>query len=1028
MLDRHNSRLHTRQLLGLTLVMIGVAAVSVGWWNSGGIYRSLSMVRHSGMALEKRKSKGKWQKVNGKNQPAISIQQSVISAPAPSPQPPAPTLHHSSFISHRLSSPVPSPQPLAHAFLVTRHSSLVTAPLRFEANEGQTDRQVQFLSRGRGYTLFLTTNEAVLALQRIKTKSKGKRQKAKGKNEEAKDLTASGNPSPNPEPSIENPKSKIQNRQPLAPAVVRMKLEGANPAPQVSGLGELPGRSNYFIGNDPEKWRTNVPNYVKVQYKDVYRGVDLVYYGNQGQLEYDFVVAPGADPNSIKLSFQGAKGIHVDKESGDLVLNSSGSALRFHKPVVYQPEESQKSKVKSQKSKVEEPLIDGHSVLRASKLATRNSKLAVPKSKIGNPKSEITVGFEVAGYDPNKPLVIDPVLAYSTYLGGSDFDAGTSIAVDSTGNAYVTGETASTDFPTMFPYQANNAGNSDVFVTKLDPSGTTRVYSTYLGGSLSERGTSIAVDSFGNAYITGRTNSDDFPMMNAFQADLLGDYDAFVVKLNADGNALLYSTYFGGGGNDAGLGIAVDAWGDAYVTGGASVLSMDDFPTTTGAFQRVFGGGMNDAFVAKFDPSRAGPASLVYSTFLGGGDIERGNSIAVDSAGNAYLTGRTRSTDFPTRNPLQMAYGGGSYDAFVAKLNDTGTDLIYSTFLGGSELDQGYGIAVDSAGNVYVTGETASLDLPITPESAFQPTFGGGLNDAFVAMIDSTGGVLVYSTYLGGSDVDLGSGIAVDASGNAYVTGATTSTDFPTANPLQPANGGGLDAFVARIDPSQQGSVSLVYSTYLGGSGAENPPFQGAGGNPVGAIAVDASGNTYVTGGTTSTDFPTANPLQPDNGGGTDAFVAMIAATGALPDYALTATASSPTIVPGDSASYRITVTPARGFTGDVSFSTSGLPDNASVSFNPPLVAITDPSPQSSRMTVTTSVSTPLGIYPLTVTGTSGNLQHDASVSLIVADPASANVSISKTGSPNPVEVGTNLTYSVNVTQGAIYEIESSSH
>ena len=618
--------------------------------------------------------------------------------------------------------------------------------------------------------------------------------------------------------------------------VLRMKLLGANPAPGVSGLDEMPAKSNYFIGNDAKKWHTNVPMYAKVKYKSVYSGIDLVYYGNQRQLEYDFVVAPGGDPRRIQLGIRGAKKISRS-EDGDLVLAMNEGEIRWHQPVVYQEKDGTRQE------------IAAHYAI----------------------KGKNRVGFEVAGYDLRKPLFIDPLI-YSTYLGGSGDDWGSGIAVDSSGSAYVTGYTDSTNFPTTNPLQPVYGGDYDAFVAKLNPTGSALVYSTYLGGSGLDQGNGIAVDSSGNAYVTGYTISTDFPTMNPFQPIYGGNEDAFVAKLNPTGSALVYSTYLGGSGLDQGNGIAVDSSGNAYVTG---YTGSTDFPTMTPLQPANSSGGDYDAFVAKLNPTGS---ALVYSTYLGGSGWDFGQGIAVDSSGNAYVTGTTQSTDFPTKNPLQQANGAGDgQNAFVAKLNTTGSALVYSTYLGGSAGDEGLGIAVDSSANAYVTGYTGP-DFPTM--NPLQPAFGGGTygTDAFVTKLNPTGSGLIYSTYLGGGENDVGSAIAVDSSGNAYVTGYTQSTDFPTVNPSQPANGGGYsDAFVAKLNPT---GSALVYSTYLGGSGEE----LGHG------IAADGPGNAYVTGYTDSTDFPTANPLQPAEGDGGccgDAFVAKIANGPALAPLSL---------------------------------------------------------------------------------------------------------------------------------------------
>jgi hypothetical protein len=664
-------------------------------------------------------------------------------------------------------------------------------PLHFEANQGQTDERVKFLARGSGYGLFLTSTESVLVLRKAEARRPGKGV-ARGEAATAKRSSA--------------------------PEVLQMKLLGADPRAAIEGREELPGKSHYFIGNDPKKWRTDVPQYARVEYKDVYPGVSLTYYGNQSQLEYDFVVSPGGDPGRIRLGIEGAEEIHVDAE-GNLVLSLPGGEVVEKAPVVYQEVNGARK------------AVEGRFVLRG----------------------RAEVGFEVGTYEADRPLVLDPVLVYSTYLGGGGGDLGLGIAVDASGNAYITGYTFSFNFPTANPLQAAFGGGIvDAFVAKVNAAGSALVYSTYLGGSGNDNGLGIAVDASGNAYVTGFTSSTNFPTANPLQAAYGGGiYDAFVAKVNAAGSALVYSTYLGGSGNDNGYGIAVDGSGNAYVTGDTN---STNFPTAN-PLQAANGGG-DDAFVAKVN---AAGSALVYSTYLGGSGWEFGQGIGVDTFGNAYVTGLTQSTNFPTANPLQAAFGGGT-DAFVAKVNAAGSALVYSTYLGGSAGDVGDGIAMDASGNAYVTGYTFSANFPTAnPLQAAN----GGSSDAFVAKLNAAGSALVYSTYLGGSGDDEGVGIAVDASGNAYVMGDTTSTNFPTANPLQAASGGGYDAFVAKVNAA---GSALVYSTYLGGLGDDF----GLG------IAVDASGNAYVTGFTYSTNFPTANPLQAANGGGSDAFVAKI--------------------------------------------------------------------------------------------------------------------------------------------------------
>ncbi|HEX5715143.1 MAG TPA: IPTL-CTERM sorting domain-containing protein [Thermoanaerobaculia bacterium] len=656
-------------------------------------------------------------------------------------------------------------------------------PLSFEANQGQVDSAVRFLSRGEGYTLFLTSTEAVLSLRGAQRDS-----------------------------------------------IVRMRLVGGNRDPRLVGVSPRATKSNYLLGNDPRHWHTDVPHYDRVRAEDVYPGVDLIYRGNPRQLEYDFVIAPGADPGRIRLAFRGADAITRGAE-GELILHTANGDLVQHAPVVYQEIGEQRQRV------------DGRYIL----LARRE------------------VGFEIGRYDRTRPLIIDPVLSYSTYLGGSSSEHGfgtttSGIAVDGAGNAYIASTTDSTTFPGVSgsSIQPARAGDDDAFVTKINAAGTAIVYSTFLGGSGGDLGTDIAVDGAGNAYVTGMTNSFPFPGINgsSIQPGYAGGFsDGFVTKIDPAGAAIVYSTFLGGSDIDESLGIAADAAGNVYITGWTSSTT---FPGVNGSsIQPIHAGGFRDGFVTKIDP--AGTA-IVYSTFLGGSGVDEAKGIAIDSAGGAYVTGRTFSTTFPgvSGSSIQPAKGGSS-DAFVTKIDPTGTAIVYSTFLVGSpQVDEAFGIAVDFAGNACVTGFT----------------FVGPDSEAFVIKVNPAGTALVYSILLGGSGSESGLGVGVDGAGNAYVTGWTNSTSFTgvDGSSIQPVYGGGLeDAFVTRINLLG----TAIDSTFLGGSGEEF----GRG------IAVDVAGNANVTGTTDSTNFPGTNEssIQPVYGGGVnDAFVTKISSADLL--------------------------------------------------------------------------------------------------------------------------------------------------
>jgi hypothetical protein len=597
-------------------------------------------------------------------------------------------------------------------------------PLRFEENRGQTDASVRYIARDANETLFLTPTEAALALR---------------------DHAAS------------------------PASVVRMRFEGTAGAKSLIAEDPSETKIHYFVGADAARWHDDVPSFSRVRYRDVYSGVDVVYYGSAGELEYDFVVAPGARADDIDLAFDGADAMHVDRD-GDLVLHTGAGDLVQKRPFAYQPNGNQRNQIQA----------------RYVRRGKRN------------------IGIALGRYDHRRPLVVDPlVLSYSTYLGGSGMDKVLSLAVDAAGNSYVAGLTQSIDFPVANAAQPANGGSTDVFVSKI----------------------------------------------------------------NASGTALIYSTYLGGSNIDAALGIAKDGAGNAYVTG---YTASANFPVTAGAFQPALNGGAYDAFVVKLAPT----GSLQYSTYLGGSDIEVANAIAVDGAGNAYVTGFTCSTDFPVMNAFQPLLHGAPYgcfsgwDAFVSKFDASGAALVYSTYFGGFGQDEAKAIAIDSLGRAVITGYTASSDLPI---AGLQMTGYNGSKDPFVSRF-TTAGWLDYSTYFGGSGDDEGSSIALDGVGDVYVSGLTQSTDFPTANAFQGNLHGPQDAFVAKLAIAAPSSASLIYSSYLGGRSDESGR----------AIAVDSSGFAYVTGFTESLDFPVVAPIQPMLRGPKDAFVTRVKPDGAL--------------------------------------------------------------------------------------------------------------------------------------------------
>lgn len=685
-------------------------------------------------------------------------------------------------------------------------SSLIKVPITFITNFGQMDSKVKYYIKGGEFGFYFTKEEVVLSF------IKGTSKKIINKNSN---------------------QSEIFKEEDKIGVAIAMQFIDTSPDLKIEGQIKGDGRVNYLKGNNTEKWYRDVPIYERVVYKEIWKGIDLVFYGGRTQLKYEFIVYPGADFKDIKLSYKGSDDIFIDDE-GNLLIKTELGALVDKAPVSYQE-------------------IEGKRIMVDSGFKLKNHE------NMGS-----ICSFEIEKtYNSDYPIIIDPGLIYSTYLGGSASDQGGSIAVDSSGNIYVTGITSSVNFPTTLGVfqPVFGGGFSDVFVTKLNAEGTNIIYSTYLGGSNAEFSFGITVNNMGNAYVTGGTSSLDFPVtLGAFQPVFGGGpQDVFVTKLNTEGTGLIYSTYLGGSAFDSSLSIKLDNVGNAYITGNTNSAN---FPTTLGVFQPGFGGGIQNVFIAKLN---AEGTALIYSTYLGGSGSDSGTDIAIDNRGNVYVVGQTTSLDFPiTAGAFQPVFGGELFDVFVTKLNAEGTGLIYSTYLGGSNRDRGFGIAIDNEDNAYVTGDTESIDFPITL-GAFQPNFSGGVTDAFVTKLNATGTGLIYSTYLGGSNSELGVGIAVDNRGNAYVVGSTQSTDFPTTlGAFQQNLGGSADVFVTRLNAEGTG---LIYSTYLGGSNVES----------AGRIAIDTKGNAYVTGRTLSSNFPiTIGAFQQILGGDFDAFVSKI--------------------------------------------------------------------------------------------------------------------------------------------------------
>jgi hypothetical protein len=654
-----------------------------------------------------------------------------------------------------------------------------TVTLAFERNEGQTDGQVDYLARGSGYSIFLTEGDAVLQL--------------------------------GSDQSVD---------------AVRMHLVGGDEQAQAVGQRELLARSNYFVGSQND-WLTDVSNFASVQYDDIYEGIDVRYYGNQRQLEYDFIVAAGVDAGTIRLKFEGADGVHID-DDGSLIITmpSEGETIRFQAPYSYQETDSGRQTVESR--------------YRIS--------------------ADGTVGFALGEYDASRQLVIDPILDYGTYLGGSGMDRAYAIDTDAAGNTYITGVTRSADFPVQDAYDSQIsddgvADNNDIFLTKLSAGGGAVLYSTFFGGSGSDSGNDVKVDADGSVYLTGETQSADFPTTpGAADTVLAGTSDAFVTKLNATGSVLEYSTFVGGTKTDDATAIAIDDAGNVYITGRTE--SRNQFPLTPGAPDSSLSNGDWDGFLVKLN---ATGTSVAYGTYLGGSAWDGGNDIAVDDAGNATVTGYTASADFSMAGtPYDNSHNGGD-DVFLTQLNVAGTALTYSTFFGGAGEDEADAIAIDSSGNIYLTGDTTSANFPTTI-GAYDETHNGS-TDAFVVKF-TAGKSLDYATFFGGPVIDRGNDIAVDSSGQAHIVGQAWNGDIPTtADAYQDTRDGIADVFVATFDAA---GANLVYATYLGAAGIDYGE----------SIALDSANNVYVTGYTDSAGFDTTSGAYDETySGSDDAFV-----------------------------------------------------------------------------------------------------------------------------------------------------------
>ncbi|TFH02139.1 MAG: T9SS type A sorting domain-containing protein [Calditrichales bacterium] len=671
-----------------------------------------------------------------------------------------------------------------HLSIAEVNKNLASMPLVFTKNQGQWDDKVMFRSNVGGATMWFAKSGAYYQFTR----------------------------------SINSEDVSGGDRQPksIETMMIKARFVGSNQNPAMQGIDKIDYKCNYFIGNDKSKWATDVPNYQVVMYKEIYDGIDLKYYGNGIQMEYDFLVSPGADFSQIKIQYEGAESININ-DNGELVVTTIWGDVIEQRPLIYQVENDSRI------------ALDGKYLIQEDQ----------------------SFSFELSGYDPSLPLVIDPILSYSTYFGGTGQDNCFAITVNDSGSAYITGYVRSTDFPTTAgAYQDSLVGagaNFDAFVTKLNPEGSALVFSTYIGGDKTDAGYGINVDSIGDVYVSGETWATDFPTtVGAYQTALNGiDYDAFVIKLNSSGNSLIFSTLLGGTGKDECHDISIDGDGNSYICG---TTESSNFPTTAGVIQETFiGGGFyakNDAYVAKFNPTAT---ALIYSTYLGGNNIERAWGIETDNHGNAFITGYTQSTDFPTTaGAFQTTLNGTKSDAYIIKLNPSGTALIYGSYLGGIGSETANNLTLDTSGNAYIAGFTnGSADFPTTA-GAYKTTYEGNV-DAFVTKFNSTGDSLVFSTYLGGTNSDYIRDIALDKFDNVYIAGHTASADFPTTvGAFQTTNTGGpYDGFMSKLNYLGN---ALDYSTYMGGASASES---------MSGIALDSSGNVYFAGNTSSPSFPT---------------------------------------------------------------------------------------------------------------------------------------------------------------------------
>ena len=693
-------------------------------------------------------------------------------------------------------------------------------PLAFEAHRGQTRSSTQFLARGDGYSIVLHAGGIVLSLHPAEPAASSHGSQLP---DERRTLNWGAK---TPLPAGDKPENTF----------LALDLVGANLNPAAIGEEPLPTKVNYFVGNDPKQWQTNIQTYARIRYQNVYPGIDLVYYGNNRQVEYDFIVSPGANPNRIQLAAQGVDSVTVDPE-GNLVLTKGGRQVHFQAPNVYQEVNGLRTKV-----------LGGYSV-----------------------KDSRRVGFKLGPHDPSASLVIDPVLVYSTFLGGRSDDQATAITVDAFGNAYVTGTTSSSDLP-LTTSGTFNPDQQRMFVAKLDVSGSAFLYADYFGGtSGNDYPTSIAVDANGSAYVTGQAYSNDFPVANAYQSTLKGASNAFITKVSADGSSLVYSTYLGGSGLDYGQGIAINANGEATLAG---VTSSLDFPLAN-ACQSTIPPDQNGQWGSYgfFSRLSADGLSLIYSSYLGGSNNWYGEGtpmslvmgIALDLGDNLYIAGNTTTTDFPTTPGAYRTTSTGQpwvATPFISKFNNAG-GIVYSTYFGGTYTNV-TSVAVDTNGSAYVTGfDPGDDNFPITSTSLCNPG-SQSCQGGYAAKLSPDGSTLAYSTYLAPDNSGTGQTVQVDANGDAYIAGNTYSSQYPTVTPLENFTGGS-DLLIVELNPT---GTAQLFATFIGGDQDEYPY----------SMVLDSHESLYIAGWTASSYFPvTQSAFQGLWGGKNDAFVLKIA-------------------------------------------------------------------------------------------------------------------------------------------------------